>query len=172
MRTTTMLTTARRPVARRALAPAVGLLAALVLVGCGADGAADDDGDGAPPADAAVDAPDDADTGSSGVTGTVTFDGADVGPLDGLSCVTVPGDGQKRIAGSVGVDGEDWLQLQENSARYEVGEVTWVTTSGDNRGELAVDDDGASGALLLYEEGTANDLGEQEFFEMAVDLRC
>lgn len=50
--------------------------------------------------------------------------------------------------------------------------MTWVTISGDNRGELAVDDDGASGALLLYEEGTASDLGEQEFFEMVVDLRC
>lgn len=140
----------------RLLLVATGLLAAST-VGCGGDEGG-----------TAAGAPQGSD--DSGVTGTVTFDGTEVQPLDRLSCVQVPGEGTLRIAGEIGDDG--YLQLQADSATYEDGEVTWVTTSGDNRGSLEVTEDGASGALLLYEQGTANDLGEQEFFELTADLSC
>ncbi|WP_204367474.1 hypothetical protein [Nocardiopsis valliformis] len=105
------------------------------------------------------------------MTGTVTFNGTDVQPLGRLSCVEVPGPEETlRIAGDIGDDG--YLKLQADSATYEDGEVTWVTTSGDNRGSMDVTEDGASGTLNMYEQGSANDLGEQEFFELTADLSC
>lgn len=106
--------------------------------------------------------------GGSGVTGTVTFDGTPVEPFDDLSCVKV--EGNARIAGSVGDGG--FLKLQSGSATYEDGEVHWTSTSGDNKGDLEVTSEGASGTILMYDTDSDTASSEQEFLELIADLSC
>ncbi len=135
----------------RSLAVASGLVLALaVSSGCSSDA-------GGPAA-----------LGGSGVTGTVTFDGGAVEPLDDLSCVKV--EGNARIAGGVGEDG--FISIQSGSASYMDGETEWTSTSGDDKGDLEVTEEGASGTILMYdrESDTASD--EREFVELTADLTC
>lgn len=111
---------------------------------------------------------DSAEESSEGATGTVTFDGAPVEPIDRLRCGAQGGE-----SGVFGVVGDgDFLTLRPDRATYESGDITWVTSSVGGEGGLAVTETGAEGALELYEEGTANDLDERIFLEIVVDVTC
>lgn len=147
---------------RALTATTLAVLMLTAATGCGSDRDEVSAGAGAPGSNDA------GGSGSTGASGTVTFDGAPVEPLAGLSCVVSID--SPRIAGEVGDGG--WLKMQTGSATYQDGAVSWVSTSGDDRGDLEVTTEGASGSLKMYEEGTANDPGDTEYLELTVDLSC